>query len=399
MFEWKPEQSICPSCPSLPTQREKENSTGMPDILKAGVENLSGIDMSDVRVHYSSDKPADVGALAYTQGVNIHIAPGQERYLPHEAWHVVQQAQGRVIPIFRIKDIAVNDDVRLESEADEMGSRVETMQAYALKTQKEDITGISTASCGTVTAPKAYKSHDQKSKVAQENPIQCTIDNNCLNVVGEFHPISEGRRPLEIEFAKNLSQKTENCYWEEHEFTFPNGERANTQVLYIKHYCGFIEESLTKAYSADISTPEGRSTREEEREKAERQYELLKLCDTSNLEYLRRNIADLEMPMSEVIGALINPDALLKMYYEEAIKGLRLILGDDTKDTVNSLREERMHIAASLRSNEKGIWKVGNKHAIKLNKNNPRAYNVALKEEFDAGLKRFDESRTAAALK
>ena len=93
----------------------------MPDNLKAGVENLSGIDMSDVRVHYNSSKPAEVGALAYTQGTNIHVAPGQERHLPHEAWHVVQQAQGRVQPTMQLKGVAVNDDVGLENEADLRG--------------------------------------------------------------------------------------------------------------------------------------------------------------------------------------------------------------------------------------------------------------------------------------
>jgi hypothetical protein len=103
-----------------PLQMKKENNTGMPDNLKAGVEHLSGIDMSDVRVHYKSSKPAEVGALAYTQGINIHIAPGQERHLPHEAWHVVQQAQGRVPPTMQLKGLAVNDDKVLEKEADVM---------------------------------------------------------------------------------------------------------------------------------------------------------------------------------------------------------------------------------------------------------------------------------------
>ena len=86
-----------------PLQTKRENNTGMPDNLKAGVESLSGIDMSDVRVHYNSSKPAEVGALAYTQGTNIHVAPGQEKHLPHEAWHVVQQAQGRVKPTMQLK--------------------------------------------------------------------------------------------------------------------------------------------------------------------------------------------------------------------------------------------------------------------------------------------------------
>ena len=69
----------------------KKNETGMPDHLKKALENPSGYSMDDVRAHYNSDKPATVQALAYTQGTDIHVAPGQERHLPHEAWHVAQQ--------------------------------------------------------------------------------------------------------------------------------------------------------------------------------------------------------------------------------------------------------------------------------------------------------------------
>lgn len=104
-----------------PLQMKNENNTGLPDNLKMGVENLSGLSMDDARVHYNSDKPAQVGALAYTQGTDIHVAPGQEKHLPHEAWHVVQQAQGRVKPTMQMKGVAVNDDVGLEGEADDMG--------------------------------------------------------------------------------------------------------------------------------------------------------------------------------------------------------------------------------------------------------------------------------------
>jgi hypothetical protein len=108
-------------------QTKRENNTGMPDNLKVGVENLSGIDMSDVRVHYNSSKPAEVGALAYTQGTDVHVAPRQERHLPHEAWHVVQQAQGRVKPTIQLKNgISVNDDKGLEREANVMGERAFT---------------------------------------------------------------------------------------------------------------------------------------------------------------------------------------------------------------------------------------------------------------------------------
>lgn len=129
VFENNPEQAACPSCiqrkeleEEEPLQTKRENNTGMPDNLKAGVENLSGIDMSDVRVHYNSAKPAEMGALAYTQGTNIHVASGQEKYLPHEAWHVVQQAQGRVKPTIQIKGLSVNDAKDLEREANVMGA-------------------------------------------------------------------------------------------------------------------------------------------------------------------------------------------------------------------------------------------------------------------------------------
>lgn len=102
---------------------QKKNGTGMPDNLKAGIEDLSGFSMDDVRVHYNSDKPATVQALAYTQGTDIHVAPGQERHLPHEAWHVAQQMAGRVEPTTEVGGLPVNDNPALEHEADVMGSR------------------------------------------------------------------------------------------------------------------------------------------------------------------------------------------------------------------------------------------------------------------------------------
>jgi hypothetical protein len=103
---------------------QKPNPTGMPDRLKAGIEALSGLDVSNVRVHYNSLKPAQLQALAYTQGMDIYVRPGQERHLGHEAWHVVQQAKGRVKPIKQMNNnMNINDDADMEKEADIMGSR------------------------------------------------------------------------------------------------------------------------------------------------------------------------------------------------------------------------------------------------------------------------------------
>jgi hypothetical protein len=97
---------------------------GLPEQLKAGVESLSGMSMDHVSVHYNSAQPARLNALAYAQGSDIHLGPGQEQHLPHEAWHVVQQAQGRVQPTAQMKEgVPVNDDAGLEQEADVMGAK------------------------------------------------------------------------------------------------------------------------------------------------------------------------------------------------------------------------------------------------------------------------------------
>ena len=108
--------------------QKKENNTGLPDNLKSGVENLSGVSLDDVKVHTNSDQPAQMQAHAFAQGTDIHVAPGQEQHLPHEAWHVVQQKQGRVKPTAQMKEkIPVNDDKGLEHEADVMGAKALTL--------------------------------------------------------------------------------------------------------------------------------------------------------------------------------------------------------------------------------------------------------------------------------
>lgn len=111
---------------------QAENRTGMPDGLKSGLESLSGMDLSDVRVHYNSSKPAQMQAFAYAQSNDIYIGPGQEQHLPHEGWHVVQQRQGRVRPTMQLNGTAINDDPSLEQDADRMG---------ALAMQQSDASG------------------------------------------------------------------------------------------------------------------------------------------------------------------------------------------------------------------------------------------------------------------
>jgi hypothetical protein len=109
--------------PSSADRAAPEKPGGLPSQLKAGIESLSGMSMDKVNVHYNSSRPVQLNALAYAQGTDIHLAPGQERHLPHEAWHVVQQGQGRVRPTLQAKGVTINDDAGLEHEADTMGAK------------------------------------------------------------------------------------------------------------------------------------------------------------------------------------------------------------------------------------------------------------------------------------
>ncbi|MEM7086085.1 MAG: DUF4157 domain-containing protein [Bacteroidota bacterium] len=125
-------QDMANAFSSVAPVQKKNNNTGLPDQLKSGIENLSGYSMDDVKVHRNSDKPAQLNAHAFAQGTEIHLASGQEKHLPHEAWHVVQQKQGRVKPTVQMKNnpsakakkgVNINDDPGLEKEADIMGAK------------------------------------------------------------------------------------------------------------------------------------------------------------------------------------------------------------------------------------------------------------------------------------
>jgi len=112
-------------------QEIDENRTGMPDNVKARMEDSFGTDFSNVRVHPNSGKAAEVRAHAYTQGTDVHFAPGQfkpesatgQQLLGHELTHVVQQRQGRVKPTGEVAGMPLNDSQALENEADLMGKK------------------------------------------------------------------------------------------------------------------------------------------------------------------------------------------------------------------------------------------------------------------------------------
>lgn len=79
----------------------KKYGAGIPEKMKVHIQ------INSDKIHYlviprdttDNDEVSDLelqaiaggAANAYSHGSTIHVSPGQEKYLPHEAWHVKQQ--------------------------------------------------------------------------------------------------------------------------------------------------------------------------------------------------------------------------------------------------------------------------------------------------------------------
>lgn len=132
MLEWQDNVSN--------SETQQENKTGLPDDLKAAIESASGLSLDEVRVHYNSDKPAQIGAYAYADYPNIYVATGQEKYLAEEAWHLVQQMQGRVKATSKTNGVDVNKKKSLEEEAVKHGNQVSKQETDSLPQKLEQKT-------------------------------------------------------------------------------------------------------------------------------------------------------------------------------------------------------------------------------------------------------------------
>lgn len=141
--------------------QEQVFSTGGTDLEQAmRIRMDSRFDaVSGVQVHYNSDLPERVDAEAYTRGDHIYLGPGQERHLPHELGHVVQQRRGSVTANERIGGMAANTDIQLEHEADVIGRQFEGM----LSVSNGGLFGsesVSESSAHGSTAPVQMAGHD-----------------------------------------------------------------------------------------------------------------------------------------------------------------------------------------------------------------------------------------------
>lgn len=104
-----------------PVQRSGTNA--LPSDLQAGAEAVAGVPMNDVTVNYNSNKPRQMHADGLAQGTSIHLAPGKEGLLKHELGHIIQQKTTDVPTTATFNGHKINDDPRLERQADALGEK------------------------------------------------------------------------------------------------------------------------------------------------------------------------------------------------------------------------------------------------------------------------------------
>jgi hypothetical protein len=103
-----------------PTDTQHPSMDDLSESLKEGIESLSDMDLSKVRIHVGSSEPPRLADSSSASGTNIHLAAQQ----PRESWHVIQDTPGRVKPTPESKtNLSINEDAVLEREADDMGAR------------------------------------------------------------------------------------------------------------------------------------------------------------------------------------------------------------------------------------------------------------------------------------
>jgi hypothetical protein len=221
--------------------RTKEVEKGMPEPLKTRLEQLSGRDLSGVRVHYDSNKPSQLNALAYTQGNDVYIGPGQERHLPHEGWHIVQQMQGRVRPTGQANGVSINDDENLEHEADAMGAKALQTKSAAAPLDDSDLPPQRKISRAEKDRFEIQKKIKRKSTTSANQSVHTNLE----SVRGISHIA-----PAQLQASEETNSKNEQLAGEMDE-----AKRAEYQSLQSEPGGG-EDQSASTSGSANIQNEE-----------------------------------------------------------------------------------------------------------------------------------------------
>ncbi|NEO77711.1 DUF4157 domain-containing protein [Moorena sp. SIO4G3] len=315
---------------------QRPNKTGLPDRLKTGIENLSGYSMDDVRVHYNSSKPAQLQAHAYTQGTDIHLASGQEKHLPHEGWHVVQQMQGRVKATMQAKGVAVNNDPALEREADLMGAkalqkspvRPRSNQAIADVSLLAQRSGETNQLDLNRISPIPVSRHHNKEVTEREHPVQRMVydsTTNKLYVSNNWKNIenAEGtkvKEALEVESttkfkSKKIANLISNAYdIEGHNTTIIDNNTNDLENT--SNYNNFVQENYCKLFIPIEEIVKEYNTKNNTDNELEKEIKVEKIQENFN----ENNAVDIEKMLKILSKKIPDQNQYLIEYVQNSFK-------------------------------------------------------------------------------
>ena len=184
------------------TEHTPERQAPLPPRLQSAIEHLTGIDMGDVVVHANTGLPGQHGAHALTLGNRIYLDTRSEKILAHEAWHVVQQKQGRVVPDGQ-EGLTIDDG--LEREDHVMGDLVQRL-ARSNPPPRGRRALVKRAVAHPAMQPWIKITHDPN----EVGPKQWLSVNTVLDKLNELKNVSEHSHPgigqvVRKMFNKNLS--------------------------------------------------------------------------------------------------------------------------------------------------------------------------------------------------
>jgi hypothetical protein len=344
----------------------QSEKTGLPDNLKIGIESLSGLALDHVRVHYNSPRPAQLQALAYAQGTDIHVAPGQERHLPHEAWYVVQQAQGRVKPTMQMKgEVQVNDDKGLEHEAEVMGTKT---------LQRNRSVYVSTGSAAQTATTVQRKLVPEKLNIAGENHLE--INEQRREKEKEFgNKIFDGYWTEEKPFIINENNE-DVAYFGDDPFLralsalneagriLTNLQKGNLfEVKRLQEWVNELEKEVERIYEADEKAIVIELTHQLSAISTKTS-QFLKAAQSQSVEF---NLEDNRRRLSEELDKLhtSHTERVLRLY-QGRFPGEQQI----TVESITKRRSDQMWASANWAAHRsiRGVWKVGDDHIVDLSK-------------------------------
>jgi len=206
------------------TENQFQSSENLPDDFRQKMESAFSTDFSSVNVYSNSEKAGELGAKAYTQGEDIHFAPGEynpattsgQQLIGHELTHVVQQQQGRVKSTTKVDGADVNDSNSLESEADTIGKVAVSGEPIQMKFAGAGTTGavmqMAKGYISKVTHSRIFNGVDPNKKKGVFTKTDVPADEQVADSPKgpEYKPLTEV--DVEDNDTQHIKKGTENAW-------------------------------------------------------------------------------------------------------------------------------------------------------------------------------------------